>query len=73
MEFYKNGKSIILNKEIGESDEIFYNRGLFIINQPNLNNLKDLNKLSKIWANMKYKGCKYPSFISKKIKFMEKN
>ena len=33
MEFCKNGKSIILNKELGESDEIFFNRGFFIINQ----------------------------------------
>ena len=40
MEFYKNGKSIILHKDIGESDEVFYNRGQFIINQTKLNNLR---------------------------------
>ena len=72
MEFCKNGKSIILKKELGESDEIFHNRGLFIINQTKLNNLSDLDKLSKIWANMKFKECKYPSYITNKIKYMEK-
>ena len=73
MEFCKNGKSIILNKQLGESDEIFFNRGFFIINQSKLNNLNELEKLSKIWANIKFKGCKYPNFISNKIKYMEKN
>tara|TARA_Y200000002_G_C22487769_1_gene581634 strand:+ start:603 stop:830 length:228 start_codon:yes stop_codon:yes gene_type:complete len=72
MEFCKNGKSIILHKELGESDEIFYNRGLFIINQSKLNNLSDLERLSKIWTNMTFKGCRYPHFISNKIKYMEK-
>ena len=27
MEFCKNGISIILEKDLGESDEIFFNRG----------------------------------------------
>ena len=30
MEFCKNGISIILEKDLGESDEIFFNRGMFI-------------------------------------------
>ena len=73
MEFYKNGKSIILHKDIGESDEVFYNRGLFIINQTKLNNLQDMEKMSKIWANIKYKGCKYSNSITNQIRYMEKN
>lgn len=73
MEFYKNGKSIILYKDIGESDEVFYNRGLFIINQTKLNNLQDLEKMSKVWANIKYKGCKYSNSITNQIRYMEKN
>jgi hypothetical protein len=73
MEFCKNGKSIIIHKDLGESDEVFYNRGQFIINQSKLNNLNDLEKLSKIWANMKYKGCKYSNSITTQIKYMEKN
>jgi len=73
MEFYKNGKSMILHKDTGESDEVFYNRGLFIISQTKLNNLEDLEKMSKIWANIKYKGCKYSSSITNQIRYMEKN
>ena len=37
------------------------------------NNLDDLNKMSKIWANIKYKGCKYSSSITNQIRYMEKN
>lgn len=73
MEFYKNGVSIILNKDLGESDEIFFNRGQFIISQTKLNNFQELEKLSKIWANRKYKGCKYPNSLLHQINFMEKN
>ena len=75
MEFSKNDYSIILYKDENESDEIFYNRGLFIINQKNLKNL-DLNyliKLSKIWANIKYKECKYSSSLMNEILNLEKN
>ncbi len=73
MEFSNNGISVILNKDLGESDEIFFNRGQFIISQTRLNNLDELNKLSKIWANSKFKGCKYSNSLSYQIKEMEKN
>ena len=72
MEFSKNGLSIILNKDLSESDEIFYNRGLFIISQPKLNNFQELVKLSKVWSNYKYKGCSYSYSLNKQIKDMEK-
>jgi len=73
MEFYKNGKSIILHKDIGESDEVFYNRDLFIINQTRLNNLEDLKRLKKIWSNYKYKNCKYSTNLIKIVTQMEKH
>ena len=73
MEFSKNGLSIILNKDLGESDEIFFNRGLFIISQPKLNNFQELVKLSKVWSNYKYKGCSYSYSLNKQIKDMEKH
>jgi len=73
MEFSKNGISIILNKNLGESDEIFFNRGLFIISQPKLNNFQELIKLSKVWSNYKYKGCVYSYSLNKQITDMEKH
>ena len=72
MEFSKNGLSIILNKDLGESDEIFYNRGIFIISQPKLNNFQELVKLSKVWSNYKYKRCSYSYLLNKQVKDMEK-
>jgi hypothetical protein len=72
MEFCKNGKSIILSKDIGESDEIFFNRGNFIISQPKLYNFSELVKLSKIWSNFKYKKCSYSYSLNKQITDMEK-
>ncbi len=73
MEFSKNGISIILNKNLGESDEIFFNRGLFIISQPKLNNFQELIKLSKVWSNHKYKDCVYSYSLNKQITDMEKH
>lgn len=72
MEFCKNGKSIILYKDMGESDEIFFNRGAFIISQPKLYNFNELVKLSKVWSNSKYKGCSYSYSLNKQITDMEK-
>jgi hypothetical protein len=72
MEFCKNGKSIILYKDMGESDEIFFNRGTFIVSQPKLYNFNELVKLSKVWSNYKYKGCSYSYSLNKQITDMEK-
>ena len=73
MEFSKNGKSIILKKSLEESDDNFYKRGNFIITQPNLNNLNDLIKISKIWINYKIKKCSYSNNLVKEINKLEKN
>ena len=75
MEFNKNGQSIFLQKKDEESDDIFYEKGWFIISQ-DLKKYKNLNKLivyAKIWINMKYRKCKYSDNIEKKIKEMENN
>jgi len=73
MEFYKKGISIILNKQLGESDEIFYKRGFFIINQSKLDDFQELEKLSKIWSNYKFKKCNYSNDLIKLVTNMEKN
>lgn len=73
MEFVKNGKSIILYKDNLEPDYIFFKRGLFIINQKDLSNLNELIKLSKVWANYKFKNCEYSNNLIKKIKILDKN
>lgn len=72
MEFCKNGISIILNKENGESDKMFFERGNFIISQK-VNNFDFLNKLSKIYVNIKFKKCIYPYNITRIVKDMESN
>ena len=71
MEFSKNGRSIIIYKDIGESDQMFFERGNFIINQDDINNLNFLEKMSKIYCNIKYKRCVYSNNINKIIKSME--
>tara|TARA_B100001248_G_scaffold66372_1_gene46619 strand:+ start:253 stop:483 length:231 start_codon:yes stop_codon:yes gene_type:complete len=71
MEFSKKGRSIIIYKDIGESDQMFFERGNFIISQDEINNLNFLEKMSKIYCNIKYKRCVYSNNINKIIKSME--
>ena len=73
MEFSKNGNSIFLEKDLNECKDLFIRRGWFIISQNNINNLEELNKYSKLWINIKFKGCKYSNHIHKIIYSMEKN
>ena len=74
MEFKKNGKSIILNKNNYESDEIFLKKGWFLISQPDIiKNYEENLRLSKIWVNNKFKNCKYNKNIMEKLIEMEKN
>jgi len=72
MEVNKNGMSLILNKNENEPDDIFYARLWFIISQDNLDNFDEVERLSRIWANIKYLGCKYHPVIYHKIMAMEK-
>lgn len=73
MEFTKNGVSIFLKKEKNESDDMFLDRGWFIISQPNKLNFNEMIKFSKIWVNNKYLKCKYNNDLIKIVKEMEKN
>jgi hypothetical protein len=72
MEFTKKGISILLEKEINESDDMFLDRGWFIVSQPKNSNMDELIKYSKIWVNNKYLGCKYNRDLIDRVKQMEK-
>jgi len=54
-------KEVKVTQYLSESDEQFNNK-LIIIKKLEEQNipLKEANKLSKIWYNVKYKNCKYP-------------
>ena len=76
MEFKKNGISILLKKDENEPYDMFVGRGWFIVSQRNsdlFNNFNEVVKLSKIWANTKFKKCKYNNYLNKKVKMLEKN
>lgn len=76
MEFKKNGISILLNRKVTESNDLFTSRGWFIVSQkPHdiFNNYDELLKLSEIWINHKFKNCKYNSQITRRIRSMERN
>ena len=70
MEFFKNGRSIIIKKDDNESYDMFYERGKFIISQNKNINLDDLIKLSKIYINIKYRKCIYNKDVYKIIRSM---
>ena len=74
--FKKNGVSIVMVKDDNESSDIFNSRGWFIVSQnPGylLNNFEEVEKMSKIWANHKFKGCKYSNYLQSRIRSMEEN
>ena len=74
MEFKKNGKSIVLQKNDYESDEIFLKKGWFLISQPDIIKNYDENlRLANIWINKKYKNCVYNKNLMEKITDMEKS
>jgi len=74
MEFRKNGKSIIITKDEGESDDLFFLRGWFIVSQDLFKfTIDELIKLSKIYTNINYLNCVYNSEMMEKIKNLEKN
>jgi hypothetical protein len=78
MEFNKNGISLIIPRNNNESDDIYYNRGWFIISQPiidsiNIAKINEINKFANIWINIKFFSCKYPKQLYDKVMSMEKN
>lgn len=73
--FKKNGYYIMLNKDIGESQEQFTERGIFIVSQISKNEDTYDNSLiySRIFRNVKYYKCEYDEYIMNKLKVMENN
>lgn len=74
MEFTKNNISYIFTKDQNEPDDIFFERCWFIISQckNDIINMKELEKLSYIWTNIKFQNCKYSSSLTNKINDMSK-
>lgn len=70
MEINKNGKSIYIKKEDDESYDIYYDRMWFIISQEEIND--DIDRMSKIWINIKYRKCRYSPYLYNKVINMEK-
>ena len=64
MELTEGNLSINLTQLNDETKEVFNKRGEFILSTikkyPNKYNKDELIKYSKIWANIRFKGCKYP-------------
>jgi len=77
MEFKRNSLSITIDQLNDETLEIFNKRGEFILNAmqkyPNKYSEDELIKFSKIWINIKYKGCKYQSKIYNTIRSFTKD
>ncbi len=74
MEFSQNGFSVVVQKYQYESDEMFFDRGWFIVSQidDKTDNLDEIVKLSKVWSNMKYMNCRYSHRLFKKVEEMSK-
>jgi len=67
-EINQNGISIIIPKEEGISDQIYYKQYRFIIKQKDLiSNYDYILKLSKMYVNMHFRKCKYNSNIADEI------
>ena len=64
MELTTENISIKLIQLNDETKEVFNKRGKFILDamkkHPNKYTNNELIKYSKIWANIRFKGCKYP-------------
>ena len=75
MEFKKNGKSISLERKTSESEDIFYNKGWFIVSQDlsKYNTLEDLIKIGELYVNIKYKKCIYDTNLMNQIELLISN
>jgi hypothetical protein len=66
----KNGIDLIVENNNNEPINLFYDRWYFIINFLNENpkiDIKEVEKLSFIFINVKHYHCKYPIQLYKKI------
>lgn len=57
--FMKDGKYCIIERNIGESMELFIERGWFIVDNLFSKSLDELILESNIWSHEIYQGCKY--------------
>ncbi len=59
--FKKNGLVILLEKDIGEPEEHFIERGLFVVSQKpkNIDEYNKVVRFSRIFRNVKYNNCEY--------------
>lgn len=75
MEFRKNGKSISLDRKIGESEDMFYDKGWFLVSQDlsKFDTLEDLIKIGELYINIKYKKCIYEQDLMDQIKLLMNN
>ena len=72
MEFTLNGKTIILNKNINESKDVFIERGNIIIkNIDKFKNINELITLTNIYINNKYYNCIYDKELLNSINCLE--
>jgi hypothetical protein len=62
-------ESTKIEKLIGESNKVYNERMEFIekVNSE-INDMKEANRLSKIWVNFKYNNCRYTPEVFLKIK-----
>ena len=75
MEFRKNGKSIFLKRNTNESEDMFYDKGWFLVSQDLLkyNILDDLIQIGELYINIKYNKCVYDIDLMNLIKSMTVN
>lgn len=73
--FEKNGVICSINRVENEADDIFSDRGWFVVSQnpTTEEDLKKYIKYSVLWSNIKQYNCSYSNDIMDKLKKMEEN
>ena len=74
MEFEYRGNSYYIEKDVNESDDIFFQRCWFIIKQePDcIEKMNYLKNLSELWLNYKNLDCKYVDELQSELERIEK-
>jgi hypothetical protein len=62
-----NNKLFFIDADLSESDEMFYDRINFIMENKDKYSIEYLVNLSKIYSNVKYKKCVYDEEIMKQV------
>ena len=62
-----NNKLFFIDADLSESDEMFYDRINFIMQNKDKYNIDYLVNLSKIYSNVKYKKCIYDDEFMKQV------